>query len=168
MRLTHTGTQEIETERLRLRRFVIEDADEVFRKWAGDENVTRYLTWERHKSAAQTKTWLFEVIAGYERDDKYCWGIELKETGGLIGAAVIDIMNERRRSVTGGYCLSERFWGCGYAAETLRAITDYMFYDVNVNRIELFHSVNKTLGQRAPPNKLGKRLQPPDFDAQFA
>ena len=142
MRLYHTGTQEIETERLRLKRFVIENGNEIFREWAGDENVAKYLTWERHRSAAQTKNWLFEVIAGYEQDNKYCWGIELKENGGLIGSIGLDLINERVRSANVGYCLGERFWGRGYMAEALRAVIDYMFYDVDVNRIEARSSVN--------------------------
>lgn len=142
MRLTHTGTQEIETARLRLRRYVIEDANEIFREWANDENVVKYLMWERHKSVAQTKTFLFETIASYEKDDKYIWGIVLKESGELIGSIASDILNERSRNASVGYCLGERFWNCGYMSEALRAVLDYMFYDVNVNRIEAFHSIN--------------------------
>jgi ribosomal-protein-alanine N-acetyltransferase len=102
----------------------------------------KYLTWERHKSAAQTKTWLFEVIAGYEQGDRYCWGIELKESGALIGSVSADITSESARNADVGYCLGERFWGYGYAAEALRAVMDYMFYDVNVNRIGAYHSIN--------------------------
>ena len=142
MRLTHTGMQEIETERLRLRKFVIEDANEIFREWANNENVTKYLTWERHKSAAQTKAWLLDVIAGYEQDNKYCWGIELKDTGGLIGSIGANIIWEIARNASVGYYLGERFWGYGYATEALRAVVDYLFYDVHVNRIEACHSIN--------------------------
>lgn len=142
MRLTHTGTQDIETERLRLRRFVIEDANEVFREWASDENVTKYLSWELHRSAAQTKTYLFDIIASYEKDDRYNWGIELKSTSELIGSIAVHITNERAQNADVGYCLGERFWNQGYAAEALRAVIDYMFYDVNVNRISAYHSIN--------------------------
>ena len=154
MKLTHTGTQEIETERLRLRRFVIEDANEIFREWANDENVTKYLSWERHRSAAVTKNWLFEVIADYEKSDRYVWGIELKESGGeslsggLIGSIGSIIRKESARIVNAGYCLGERFWGRGYMTEALRAVMDYMLYDVNANRIEAVYSVNNPASGR--------------------
>jgi ribosomal-protein-alanine N-acetyltransferase len=142
MRLTHTGTREIETGRLRLRRFVMEDANEIFREWASDANVTRYLSWERHRSAAQTKTFLLNVIGGYEQEDKYSWGIELKESGSLIGSIAVSVKNEYAGNANVGYCLGERFWNLGYATEALRAVLDYMFYDVNINRIEAMHSTN--------------------------
>ena len=148
MKLNDTGTQEIETERLRLRRFLIDDANEMFQEWTSNENVTRYLTWERHKSVEQTKTYLFDVIVSYEQDNRYSWGIELKETGGLIGSIGASIKNESPRNASVGYCLGERFWNKGYGTEALRAVIDYMFYDVNVNRLEAVHSVNNPASGR--------------------
>jgi len=142
MKLTHTGTQEIETERLRLRRFVMEDVNMVFLEWANSEAVTKYLTWERHKSLGETRTWLLSTIASYEQEGIYSWGIELKETSGLIGSIGVGIKSEHSRVANVGYCLGERFWGSGYMTEALRAVIDYMLYDVNVNRIEAYHSVN--------------------------
>lgn len=47
--LTHKGTQLIETERLILRRAVIEDAEPMYRNWASDPEVTKYLTWHPWK-----------------------------------------------------------------------------------------------------------------------
>lgn len=142
IKLTHTGTQDIETERLLLRRFVMSDANEMFREWANCENVTRYLTWEPHKSISETKTFLMDRLSDYEKPDKYCWAIELKNEGTLIGSISAEITNERAKIADVGYCLGERFWNCGYASEALRAVIDYMIYDVNINRIEAYHSVN--------------------------
>ena len=163
MRLTHTGTKEIETGRLRLRRFSLEDTNEIFREWANDERVVKYLTWERHGSAAETKTFLFEAIAGYEKNDSYLWGIELKESGGLIGSISSRITDERARISDIGYCLGERFWHSGYMPEALRAVLDYMFYEVNVNRIEACHSVNNPASgrvmEKAGMIKEGQRLR---------
>ena len=49
--MKHTGTKYLETERLKLRRFVIEDAEAMFKNWASDIEVTKYLTWPAHGSA---------------------------------------------------------------------------------------------------------------------
>ena len=53
--LNHQGTRVIETERLILRPFVMEDADAMFRNWAGDDEVTKFLTWPTHESAAVSR-----------------------------------------------------------------------------------------------------------------
>ena len=45
----HIGTREIATERLTLRRFEIEDAENMFYNWANDTEVTKYLTWPAHE-----------------------------------------------------------------------------------------------------------------------
>ena len=41
--MRHGGTQKLETERLLLRRFVVEDAEAMFGNWASDPEVTKYL-----------------------------------------------------------------------------------------------------------------------------
>ena len=46
--MNHQGTIKIETERLILRRFTIEDDDEMYRNWASEDEVTKYLTWPTH------------------------------------------------------------------------------------------------------------------------
>lgn len=43
--LTHIGTQNIGTERLLLRRFKIEDAEQMFDNWAKDPENVKYLSW---------------------------------------------------------------------------------------------------------------------------
>ncbi len=42
--INRTGTQQIETPRLILRPFRVEDAEDMFMGWASDSEVTRFLT----------------------------------------------------------------------------------------------------------------------------
>ena len=48
--LTHKGTQTIETSRLILRKALPEDALPMFRNWASDPEVTKYLTWPTYQN----------------------------------------------------------------------------------------------------------------------
>lgn len=41
--MNHCGTQKLETDRLILRRYVIEDAAAMYNNWASDKEVTKYL-----------------------------------------------------------------------------------------------------------------------------
>jgi len=146
--MTHTGTNEIETERLLLRRFTLGDANEMFREWANYEAVTKYLSWQRHISLAETKAFLLKKVGEYERADAYFWALQHKEEGILIGSLSAKITDERAKTATVGYCLGERFWNLGFASEALRAVVDYMFYDVKINRVEACHSVNNPASGR--------------------
>ncbi len=46
--MNHCGTQRLETKRLVLRRLAVSDAEAMFRNWASDPEVTRFLTWPTH------------------------------------------------------------------------------------------------------------------------
>lgn len=48
--MNHIGTKTIETERLILRQFTMEDSQAMFENWASDDEVTKYLTWPTHTS----------------------------------------------------------------------------------------------------------------------
>ena len=46
--ITHKGTVVLESDRLILRRFVVNDAEMMFRNWASDPVVTQFMTWPAH------------------------------------------------------------------------------------------------------------------------
>ncbi len=51
------GTQVIETDRLILRRFKIDDYKKVYANWTSDPKTTRFLSWDIHENADITKTY---------------------------------------------------------------------------------------------------------------
>ena len=84
--MNRTGTRTIETQRLRLRRFTMDDAEDMYRGWACDPQVTKYLTWPAHESAEVSRAILALWIPQYEDGAFFNWAIEWKETGEAIGA----------------------------------------------------------------------------------
>ena len=69
----------LETNRLTLRPFKIEDAEDIFKMWANDDEVTKYLTWNSHKSVDDTKYILNLWIEQYEKVERLNFAIVLKE-----------------------------------------------------------------------------------------
>ena len=67
--MNHCGTQTIETERLVLRRFTLDDADAMYRNWASDSEVTKFLTWPAHGSQEHSREILQSWIPLYQNDD---------------------------------------------------------------------------------------------------
>ena len=43
--MKHIGTQRIETESIVLRRFREDDAEAMYKNWASDPEVVKFLTW---------------------------------------------------------------------------------------------------------------------------
>ena len=66
--LTHKGTQTIETSRLLLRKAVREDAKAMFRNWASDPEVTKYLAWPAHSTIAVSEMVIGSWLQEYEKE----------------------------------------------------------------------------------------------------
>lgn len=137
--MNHIGTQRIETERLRLRPFAMEDVEPMFRNWASDSKVTRFLTWPAHEnmevSGRVIQSWM-------ERADDpgwYQWAIELKNLDEPVGSIAAVKLDEETETVTIGYCIGRSWWGMGITAEALRAVIAFFFNQVGANRVNAYH-----------------------------
>ena len=139
--LTHKGTQTIDTSRLTLRKAQIEDAEAMFRNWANDPEVTKYLTWPPHENMETTKNLLANWVDSYQKEDYYHWMIVLKETNEPIGSLLASIVG-RAQSAHIGYCIGKTWWHQGITSEALTAIMDFLFNEVGFHRIESLHDPN--------------------------
>ena len=138
--MNHRGTGTIETERLILRRFSMDDAEAMYRNWASDPEVTKYLTWPTHESVDVTKEVLEEWISSYALKNFYQWAIILKEHGSdPIGGISAVKMNDDIGMVHIGYCIGRDWWHKGIMTESLNAVIDFFFDEVGANRIESRH-----------------------------
>lgn len=144
--ITHKGTQTIHTKRLVLRRFTVDDAQAMFDNWASDERVTRYLTWKPHKSVEETKEILSRWCAAYENTDSYHWAMEYN--GVVIGSISVVRFSDKREYADLGYCMGYEYWNKGLMSEAAKAVIDFLFTEVGVNRIEIAHAVKNPASGR--------------------
>ena len=147
--MNKAGTQTIETHRLVLRRFRIGDAEEMYRNWASDPEVTRFLTWPPHADAGVSRAVLNDWIPRYADGGYFNWAIEWKETGEVIGNISVVKLNEETEAADLGYCMSRAYWGRGIMPEALRAVMDYLFDTVGLRRIAACHDVRNPKSGRA-------------------
>ena len=140
--LTHKGNRTIETDRLILRRALREDAEAMFRNWASDPEVTKYLTWPAHDNAAVSQWVLDSWIQEYEKENYYQWMIELKELGQPIGSISVVRQREDIGEAEIGYCIGRNWWHRGIVTEALSAVIEYLFAEVGMNRVAARHDPN--------------------------
>lgn len=134
--IKHIGTQEIKTERLFLRRFVIEDLDDFF-AWTGSPLVSKFIMEKPHKSIDEAKKELTGYINSYKNMDFYMWGIVFD--GELIGFCTGNEINEDIRSICIGYAIKEKYWNRGITTEAVKALIDY-FFNIGFNRVFSYHN----------------------------
>jgi len=138
--MTHLGTKTLETPCLILRKYQLSDAEDMYHNWANSPAVTRFLSWEPHKDAEETRQVIIRFIEAYQKDDNYNWTLELKEIGQVVGSLAVVNLHERHGKCELGYCLSERFWGRGLMAEAVARVIDFLFTEVGLHRVAALHS----------------------------
>ncbi|MEI6601906.1 MAG: GNAT family N-acetyltransferase [Clostridia bacterium] len=138
MPLTHVGTIPLETERLQLRRFALDDAADMFHNWAHDAEVTKYLVWQPHANLDATKEILAAWTKDYEAPDKYLWAIVLKETNQVIGSIGLKPNDTLQRAEI-GYCIGRAFWNKGIMTEALIRVLDFGFTTLGLTRMQACH-----------------------------
>ncbi len=126
---------ECETARLRLRKMRMRDAKDLH-EWMTDPEVARYVLWDAHRSPAETRSYLRYIRSLYRRGLPASWGMELKESGRVIGTIGVMSWFPDHRSAEVGYSLGRAWWHQGYAAEALGALMDLLFDVGELNRIE--------------------------------
>ena len=136
------GTKTIETERLILRRYVTSDAEDMYRNWAGDPEVTKFLSWPTHPNAEFSRSLLETWVIFYDEGRTYNWGITLKGEDHVIGNIAVVERDERTCSYEIGYALGQAFWGRGIMPEALKAVIAYLFEgEKDLMRIIATHDV---------------------------
>jgi RimJ/RimL family protein N-acetyltransferase len=157
--LNHKGTKTIETDRLILRQFTMEDAEPMFRNWANDDEVTKHLTWPTHSDVEVTKMVLSDWTSHYPEPDFYNWAIVLKENGPEpIGNISVVRITEKTRCAAMGYAMSRAHWRKGIMPEALKAVVDFLFDEVGFNRIEAEHAAENPASGRVM-EKAGLRYE---------
>lgn len=140
--MNHLGTRELATERLTLRRFEIEDAENMFYNWANDPEVTKYLTWPAHENVEVTESIVKDWVSKYDDKEFYQWAIELNDLEQPIGSISAVKVDNKIESVEIGYCIGQKFWHEGYTTEALAEIIRFFIAEVGAGRVCARHDSN--------------------------
>jgi [ribosomal protein S5]-alanine N-acetyltransferase len=125
----------LETERLILRKMILNDAEAVF-AYASNSEVSRYTLWETHRSMEDSRAFLEFATQKYENGGEPDWGIVYRGNGCLVGACGLVNWEAEHARAEVGFVLSREYWGRGLMSEAVRAILRFGFERMNLNRIE--------------------------------
>ena len=127
--------QIIETERLILRSWTQDDAEDLF-KYATDPDVGPIAGWPVHKSIEDSKS----IIKNVFLNAKECYAVCLKSSNKAIGCIELKLnghtdMTSRDDECELGYWVGKPFWGNGYIPEAAKALIQYGFDGLNMTTI---------------------------------
>ncbi|MGE5607111.1 MAG: GNAT family N-acetyltransferase [Bacteroidota bacterium] len=136
-----------ETERLVMRKLTMEDAEDVF-EYASNPEVSKYVTWETHRTINDSISFIKMTIEKYEHEAIGDWGLEYKANGKLIGTCGFVNWNKQHHWAGIGYVLSRDYWNRGIMTEAASVIIRHGFEKMDLNRIEAHHMIENIASGR--------------------
>jgi ribosomal-protein-alanine N-acetyltransferase len=125
----------IETPRLRLRPFTLEDAVELHRVW-GDPASERWGgPYPRPETVADTRRYLEPIVAEQAARGYSLWAVVERASGRIVGDCGLFLANGVGPDVELAYGLGRAWWGRGYATEAASACLRVGFGEVGLRRI---------------------------------
>ena len=106
--MEHKGTKLIETNRLLLRPFCLNDINVAYKNWTSDEKVTEFLRWTIHTNVEITERVIKDWIKSGEKLNFYLRAIVLKEIDEPIGVISVVDSNEFLNILNIGYCIGSK------------------------------------------------------------
>ncbi len=124
----------LETERLKLRKVKKKDCRDLY-EYCCDPVSSRYSDWQPHEDAAVTKQFIKGLLSAEHRGEYFMWCIEIKETGKVIGSISLTDIDRHYKVAELGYGIQKAYYGKGYATEAAKAVLEYLFCTVGVQRV---------------------------------
>lgn len=159
----------IETERLVLRNFKIEDALSMYKNYCSHDIVTKYLTWYPHQNVEETKTYLHSVsLPSIDESNGFELAITLKDNqDDVIGS--MSVVNQFEDYIAEiGYVIGDDYWGNGYMSEAFAATIDYLFAHTPITKIRSYHDKDNPASgrvmQKCGLTKVGEAMIQKKFD----
>ena len=126
------------TDEITLRKIILSDLDSLFEIYSNEK-----LFLHSPVMLKKNKDTVANMIGHFERDynkKKVIFlGISVNsDPENIVGVAEIFDYNREVNMITIGYRINDRFWGRGIATKTVKAMVEYLFNDIGINRIQAF------------------------------
>ncbi|MCP4539423.1 MAG: GNAT family N-acetyltransferase [Chloroflexi bacterium] len=143
-----TGQPELRTERLLLRPFAVADAPVVQQLAGNREIASTTLNIPHPYEVGMAEEWIGTHQEQFEKGDLATFAIVRQQDRSLIGAISLMRINQRHENAELGYWIGKPYWNNGYCTEAGRAILQYGFGALGLNRIyACYLSRNPASGQ---------------------
>ena len=138
----------IETERLILRRWKLDDINDFYEYVKEPAVMLR-----ANLLPSPNRSEAIQLLSLYVRSNEF-WAITLKSTGKVLGQLKIYPDNNRgkysKRNTAKfiNYALAEKHWGNGYMTEALKAAVEFAFTEMETEILTAFHFPENTASRR--------------------
>jgi len=152
-----TEIPRIEAERLMLRKITEEDVNDIF-EYASVPEVTKFVLWDTHKTQKDSLDFVKFAEEQFINCLSIVWGIEIKSEKKLIGSIDLRAWKTIHKCGDIGYAISMKYWNKGYVSEAMKAVINFGFESLHLNRIEA-HCEEENIGSWKVMEKCGLKYE---------
>lgn len=115
----------LETKRLRIREYTMDDFDGLY-KILSDKETMKY--YPKPYDNDGVRRWINWCLESYKQNSFGLWALELKDTGEFIGDCGISMQSIDGETLPEiGYHINKSYWRQGYAKEACLAVKNWFF-----------------------------------------
>lgn len=135
-------------ENIELRMTETHDAEELNALIEGSKNhIKRWAAWLKdERSSENTLEFIKRNLKNFAAGEGFAVGIFYQNK--LAGQIEYNYINSAHRKTEIGYWLGENFQGKGLMTKSCRALIDYAFHELKLNRVELRCAVENTKSRK--------------------
>ena len=160
-----SGTIELKTERLLLRRHQGEDAVVLFNIFGSDPQMSEYSGWNPYQTLTMAMETIESCINNYDNPRFYGWGIVYEgKLIGTIGAYDYDV---DKSWIEIGMSIERASWGHGFATEALIAVLRYLIEHENIKSVSAWCASDNIGSQKALEKSEMKMLRADKGDLEI-
>lgn len=124
----------LETPRLLLRMLRLDDAADMY-EYACDLEIAHNGLWLPFETLQDSIDDIEETLEGYRRHELLDWAVQHKADRKMIGRLGLHSHHPRDRRAEIGYAYNRHYYGQGIATEAARAVLEFGFTTLQLNRI---------------------------------
>ena len=125
----------LETERLILRRIMLDDAADYF-LLRSSVDAMKHICKPLHTSIEETKAMIYKVNEMIDSNNGLGWAVCLKNKNTMIGSVSFHRIEKEHYRAEIGYMLHPDYWKLGIISEAVGALIDFGFNTLNFHSIE--------------------------------
>lgn len=135
-------------QQINLRRLKKSDAQSLYEN-AKDKKISRYTVLPYPYTLKDARSFIRRTIKNRHKKNVYELGMELKETGQIIGMVGLSKVNYKHKHAEIGYWLGKKHWRKGITQEGVKLVLDFGF-----NKLKLARIYARVLHPNIPSAKL--------------
>ena len=149
------GTAELWTERLVLRKYRPEDAEQLYEYLGTDPEMYKYSGWNPYATMEMTRETVQRFIDSYDDDHTYSWVMDAN--GDDVVAGTIGAYDYEDDRIETGFSVVRGWQGRGLATEALKKVLEYLTENEGIKCVTAW-CASENEGSRKVLEKAGMQL----------